>query len=115
MAFGAEIKMEYHSAVLTVHILGEIDHHSAKGVRDAIDKEIYLFRPSAVTLDLGEVTFMDSSGLGLILGRVATAEKVGATVSLRNVSPRILRILNMAGALRVPGLYILKEKGEAHA
>ncbi len=114
MAFGAEIKPDYRAGVLTVEIRGEIDHHSAKGVRDAIDKALYLYRPSCLRLDLAEVSFMDSSGLGLILGRVATAEKVGSRVELRRVSPRILRILNMAGALRVPGLTLISEKGEAH-
>ncbi len=114
MAFGADATMEYRDAVLAVSISGEIDHHTARSVRDAIDKGIYLYRPLCVRLDLSRVSFMDSSGLGLILGRVATAEKVGASVELLHVSPRILRILNMAGALRVPGLRLITEKGETH-
>ena len=55
--------------VLTVYLKGEIDHHSAKAMREEIDKAIDFNMPSLLILDFTEITFMDSSGIGLIMGR----------------------------------------------
>lgn len=108
----ARTEIEYNNAILTARIVGEIDHHTAKAVRTAIDKAIYLYRPTAVVIDLEMVGFMDSSGLGLILGRVTVAENVGAAVHLRRLPPRVRRILDMAGVSKLPALSIESEKKE---
>ena len=100
---------EYKSGCVTAKLRGEIDHHTAKGARDTIDKAIYLYRPKKLVLSLAEVTFMDSSGLGLILGRIATAEAVSASVTLRDVPPHAMKILSMAGVNRIPDL-VIEEK-----
>ena len=60
--------------VLTVEILGEIDHHSARPIREEIDRLLYLYRPKEMILSLAHVSFMDSSGLGLLMGRITLAE-----------------------------------------
>ena len=67
------IEITYENHILTAKILGDIDHHSARSVREKIDALIFSKRPSMVVLDLSAVEFMDSSGLGLIVGRLRVA------------------------------------------
>ena len=97
---------------LSVKICGEIDHHTVRSARREIDAQIYATRPKKLVIDLSEMLFMDSSGLGLIVGRVASAKEVGATVELIEVSPRALRIFEMAGLFRAEGLTIHRTKGK---
>ena len=94
------------SEELRIEIVGEIDHHSARSIREGIDAEIYRLHPRQILLDLGHVSFMDSSGLGLLLGRLAAAEQLGSTLKLVNVGERIKKILHLAGASRMTNLII---------
>lgn len=98
--------ISYKGGALTVELHGEIDHHTAKAAREKIDKALYLYRPKKLILSLKEVSFMDSSGLGLILGRVSTAEAVSASVTLTNVPARARKILSMAGVERISSLTV---------
>ena len=75
-----------HNSVLEVAINGEIDHHNARAFRSQIDEKLYLYRPKKVNLDVSGVSFMDSSGLGLILGRFTLARELGG--ELRIVNPK---------------------------
>ena len=106
---GAECRSEYREGVLYASICGEIDHHTAVYVREKIDMEMFTHRPKKLVIDLGQVGFMDSSGLGLILGRSAIAEEIGARVELCNVGKRILKILSMAGVDRIENIRIEKK------
>ncbi len=92
---------EYRNDTLTITISGDIDHHSAAVLRRESDKAIYLYRPRHVVLNLAHVEFMDSSGLGLILGRYTTAQELGADFCLQNPTPRIEKILSLAGTDRM--------------
>lgn len=101
---GVKTTVTVENGIMTAVINGEIDHHTARDVRETIDRAFYLYRPSTLYLDLGQVTFMDSSGLGLILGRVAVAANIGGQVILCHIPPRVMKILDMAGVARIPGL-----------
>lgn len=103
-------RTQYRNGVLNVSIKGEIDHHTAIKTREKIDKAILEYRPKDVILELSAVSFMDSSGLGLIIGRATLGEQVGATVRVRNASERIKKILSMAGVCRIQNLIIEKDK-----
>jgi stage II sporulation protein AA (anti-sigma F factor antagonist) len=103
---GAECLLEYKEDVLYATLVGEIDHHSAQPLRETIDREMVKYRPKLLCIDLGRVGFMDSSGLGLILGRSAMAQELGACVRLCRVDERTMKILNMAGVERVVGISI---------
>lgn len=94
-------EINYGNYTLNVKIKGDIDHHSAKGVRERIDESIILNKPRFVILDLSSVDFMDSSGLGLILGRYNSSMNVGARLILYKPTKRIKRILEMAGIERI--------------
>ena len=90
-------KIEYDGGILIVKPSGEIDPHSAKSLREEIDTALYLYRPSTVIIDLAGIGFMDSSGLGLILGRYTKAKELGGRLILANPAPSVERILNLAG------------------
>ena len=82
--------------VLEVKLVGEIDHHSAVSVRSDIDGLIFDLRPQKVVLDLSEISFMDSSGLGLIMGRYALIKDLGGSLSLRAPTVAVMKILSLA-------------------
>ena len=92
---------DFSGGLLVVRIIGEIDHHSAVSMRTGIDAEIFERRPAKLILDLSSVDFMDSSGLGLILGRYATVQKVGGELVVLNPNEGVVKILKLAGAERI--------------
>lgn len=89
------------NGVLTVILRGEIDHHSAVGVRSEIDSLIYETRPRKTVLDLSEIDFMDSSGLGLIMGRYALMQRMEGELTLKRPNERVVKILDLAGLGRI--------------
>lgn len=101
--------MEYESTLkcvtsgksLTIYLEGDIDHHNARTVRSKIDTKIYIQRPEELVLDLSRVSFMDSSGLGLILGRYTKAVELGILFKVANPGPQIRKILDLAGTERL--------------
>lgn len=95
---------------MVVHVSGEIDHHSAVAVRTGIDAEITAQRPSRVMLELSAVDFMDSSGLGLIMGRFALIKQYGGTLAVLDPSPAVVKIMKLAGMERM--VSILRTKGK---
>ena len=81
---------------LTIALTGEIDHHSALSLREELDDLILRERPARLALYLSDVEFMDSAGLGLILGRYARASVLGIPIIIRNPSVRQRKLLGMA-------------------
>lgn len=96
-------RLTYTSAdgVLTLKLNGEIDHHSAVGLREEADRLIYLERPKKLLLDLSGIDFMDSSGLGFIMGRYALVSKLGGSLALLNPNARVSRILSLSALERI--------------
>lgn len=95
---------------LTLH--GEIDHHSAVQVRTEIDALVYEERPKLLVLDLSAIEFMDSSGLGLIMGRYALMQRLGGEIRLRNPHERIVKIFELAGLSRMVQIEEKKKEEE---
>ena len=96
-----DYSVEFESGVLLIRLKGEIDHHSAKDVRENIDRELFYYRPATLILDLGSISFMDSAGLGLILGRYTKIRELDGTMRLLNPTPAIVKLLELAGALKM--------------
>ena len=82
---------------LLVVLKGEIDHHSAVWVRTEIDEKIMRYRPSRTVMDLSGISFMDSSGIGLIMGRHTRMQAVGGLLVVREPNERIMKIFELAG------------------
>lgn len=93
---------------LTAYLQCDIDHHSAKPVREKIDKMLFERKPHTLIIDFTMVEFMDSSGLGLILGRVEKANTLNADVCISGASPRIMRLISLSGIDRVRHLSVIK-------
>ena len=97
---GAQFTSERREDALVVHVRGEIDHHSAVAVRTELDAKIAEERPPRVILELSAVDFMDSSGLGLIMGRYALIKRYGGTLAVLDPSPAVVKIMKLAGMER---------------
>lgn len=82
---------------LTLFLSGEIDHHTSKQIREEADAEILKTHPNEVILDFKSVTFMDSSGIGLIMGRYRLASSYGASVKVTEASSYLRRVMRIAG------------------
>lgn len=82
---------------LTIALSGEIDHHNAAALRLEADEAIQTSLVSNIRIDFGDVTFMDSSGIGFVLGRYRIAESCGANVEVINLSGRLYTMMKLAG------------------
>lgn len=91
------IKITATPVRLTIALSGEIDHHNAAALRLEADEAIQTTLASNIRLDFGEVTFMDSSGIGFVLGRYRIAESFGANVEVVNLSTRLYSMMKLAG------------------
>lgn len=100
----ASLTVRQRGAELVFCLHGEIDHHAARRLRERMDEEIVRRPVERVRFELSDVKFMDSAGLGLILGRLAVAREVGCTLLLTGADARMRRIFDMAGLERVKGL-----------
>ena len=104
---------EFCDGVLRVGLEGEIDHHSAVATRGEIDRLIYENRPKRLELELSRIGFMDSSGLGLVMGRYALMRDLGGEITVLNPSPAILRIFKLAGMDRLIPFEVRREASGA--
>ncbi len=81
---------------LEVKLNGEIDHHCAKGLSDSIDFKIRRLRPALLILDFGGVSFMDSSGLAVVMGRRKLMNSLDGSVELRHLNGAPKKVFDMA-------------------
>ena len=86
---------------LTVLLSGEIDHHTARGIMGAITSKIDVYLPRRCVLDLGAVTFMDSSGIAIVIHSLRSMRELGGELALINVPPQPLKVLQAAGIQRL--------------
>ena len=96
-----QYETDFCDGVLTICLCGEIDHHSAVSVRTALDEEICRLRPHTTVIDLSAIEFMDSSGLGLIMGRYSLMQKLGGTLTVRRPNERLVKIFELANLGRM--------------
>ncbi len=94
--------------LLIIKFTEEIDHHTTEKIRRRADYEIERYIPRKIIFDFDKVSFMDSAGIGLLLGRYKNATALGSKVELENVNKNIYKILKMSGITR---LIQIKEKG----
>ena len=92
--------------MLTASLSGEIDHHCAKEEREEIDSMLFKMKPEILVLDFSEVKFMDSSGIGLIIGRSEVAEGIGCRVQVSGLSRALLRLVRLSGIEKLRNIKI---------
>ena len=110
----AEFLCDTAGSILSIRIRGEIDHHTAASIRQGIDATLFEKRPAKLILDLSAVSFMDSSGLGLIMGRYSVMKELGGEMTVWNPSPETRAILTLAGMERLVKI-LYPEGGEPSA
>lgn len=91
------VKIEKNKSILTALIEGDIDHHTAKDIRFTIDNAIEEINPNTLELDFKEVQFMDSSGIGLIMGRFRLMKLLNGNLKVVNVPDHIDRLIKLSG------------------
>lgn len=96
--YGYEIKTR--DRLLCVYLHGEIDHHSAADLRHELDGLILQMRPLRLVLELSRIEFMDSAGLGLLMGRHRLMQSIGGVMAISNANERVLKILRLSGMER---------------
>lgn len=84
------------SGTLVAYLSGEIDHHSAQTLRREIDAQVDARMPELLTIDFSGVTFMDSSGVGLILGRERYITCLGGRLTVQNAPVAVRKMLDLA-------------------
>lgn len=93
--------MQYTSLLqdkrLTILLSGEIDHHSARQTMEAVTSKIDVYLPRCCVLDFAAVSFMDSSGIAIVIHTLRAMEELGGEVWLANIPPQPMKVLRAAG------------------
>lgn len=97
-----DVKTTTEQAVTTVYLAGELDHHRAAPLRERVDNVIQERRPQTLVLDFSGVGFMDSSGIGFVMGRYRLMQSIGGRLLIRGASPRMEKVMRLAGLERLP-------------
>lgn len=99
------VRTEFDNNTLTAFLSGEIDHNCASSIRNQIDGQAENLHPKTLKLDFSKVSFMDSSGIGLIMGRYRTMSLLGGNLKIVNIPQRLQKIVELSG---VGALGVLK-------
>lgn len=91
--------------VMIIHLPAELDHHSAEMIRPEADRLIRTRNIRSVLFDFENTVFMDSSGIGMIIGRYKMMRFMGGNVAAIRVSEQMRRILTMSGIYKVIDIY----------
>lgn len=86
---------------LVVQLYGELDHHAAREVMGEVDRHLDVALPQRTELDLSGVTFMDSSGIAVILRLYKRMQNLDGRLKVTHVPPQAMRVLKAAGIGRV--------------
>ena len=104
------IRMDASPSGVTIWLSGELDHHAARSLREQIDGAVDRTGAKRLRLDFEGVTFMDSSGIGLIMGRYRLMQLEGGTLVVTGASERLRKVMRLAGLDR---LGILRETADS--
>jgi len=102
-----ELKLE--AACLFVRLKGDLDLYSVDKIKELVDHELKRTQARLLLIDLSRVAFMDSSGLGFILGRYRHLRGKGGRVVLAAPGPQVRRVLELAGVERIIKIYDSKK------
>ena len=97
--------------LLIVKIIAEIDHHTTEKLRRKIDNEITRYMPRKVIFNFDKVSFMDSAGIGMIIGRNKKIKMLGVELEIENATRNVRKVLEMSGITKIISL----KEGEVYA
>ena len=87
--------------LLIFEVTEEIDHHTTEKIRRKMDHEITRYMPRKIVFNFNQVTFMDSAGIGLLIGRYKLAKLWGGNTKIVNSSKAVKKMLEMSGVVRI--------------
>ncbi|MBQ9757759.1 MAG: anti-sigma F factor antagonist [Clostridia bacterium] len=96
-----DIKLESIGQTLVVKLAGEIDHHTSGEIKEILDREISSGNIVNLVFDFDKVTFMDSSGIGMMVGRYKQISALGGKVMVIRVSHRLDKIFEISGLKKI--------------
>ncbi|EPZ48910.1 anti-sigma F factor antagonist [Alicyclobacillus acidoterrestris] len=99
------VNSRYENGVLVISLQGELDHHAVEKIRDDIEAQLAKTDYQGLVMSFRNIEFMDSSGLGLILGRFRSISQHGGQMALCEVGPSLKKLFEMSGLLKVLPLY----------
>lgn len=86
---------------LTIALSGDIDHHSARRLMDALRGKVDEYHPKLCVLDFRDVTFMDSSGIAVVISAHRRMRELDGRLKLKNIPPQPAKVFRAAGIDRV--------------
>ena len=89
------------NGTLSVVLSGEIDHHCARGYIDAISSKIEIYSPSVCVLDFQQVTFMDSSGIAVVINALRNMTRIDGKLQVYGLSKQPMRVFLASGIERL--------------
>lgn len=99
------LRFEKHNNILIVNLIGELDHHNAEEVRVKIDDRIDRDEIKKVILNFERVSFMDSSGIGAVIGRLRKVNSKGGTLCVTNIGSGVNRVFEISGLYKIVRQY----------
>ncbi len=105
-----KLNFDIDNNILIVSINGEIDHHTAEEIRNDIERKFYNANVKNMIFDFSNVTFMDSSGIGMIIGRYKYVKNFGGNVVVCNVNNTFDRIFKISGLYKIIKCYKNREE-----
>lgn len=96
-----QIEMEHARKALIVRLKGELDHHTAEFVKARMEEAIENGNSANIVLSMKDLTFMDSSGLGVILGRYKQISAKGGKMVVCDVHPSVYRLFELSGMFKI--------------
>lgn len=91
------VEIKIKGEVITAYLSGELDHHTAAFMRQAIDSAVELNMPTLLIMNFENITFMDSSGIGLVMGRYRNLSRNGAELHIEGVPEQMYKMMKLAG------------------
>jgi stage II sporulation protein AA (anti-sigma F factor antagonist) len=100
-----KVKFLNKGNTLIASIIGEMDHHTADYIRDKIDGEMIKSSTKNIVFDFSKVGFMDSSGIGVVMGRYKNISRLNGKTSIIKANEQIRRIFEMSGVVKLVPIY----------
>lgn len=95
------LRLEKEKDKLTAYLSGELDHHASRLIREELDESLRCSLPKKLVLDFSGITFMDSSGIGLIMGRYKLIKSMDGEIEVRGAKPQIRRVMQLSGLFQL--------------
>ena len=90
---------------LTIHVPAELDHHNSEQIRNEADRILEMHNIRRIVFDFEKTIFMDSSGIGMMMGRYKNIRLTGGNVLAVRANERIRRILTLSGVYKYIDIY----------